>query len=98
MRTTTAPWRAGIALSALALALTACGSDDAESSDGSDNPDLTGPAVKVGFLNPSGGAVPQPGADTGAQAAVKYINTELDGIGGRPIELVTFGEEDQTTA
>ncbi len=88
------PWRAAIVLSAVALVLSACGSDtdDGESADAADTPagaELTGPPVRVGFLNPSGGAVPQPGADTGAEAAVEYVNGELGGIGGRPLEMVS---------
>ena len=86
-----APWRAAGALAARVCALSSCGSD----SDDEDSPgtttgaDLEGPPVKVGFLNPSGGAVPQPGADTGAIAAVEYINGELGGIGGRPLEMIS---------
>ncbi|MBW6437283.1 ABC transporter substrate-binding protein [Actinoplanes hulinensis] len=50
---------------------------------------LTRPPIRVGFLNPSGGPVPQPGADTGAQAALSYLNGEFGGIHGHPIELVS---------
>ncbi|GGN31536.1 branched-chain amino acid transport system substrate-binding protein [Actinoplanes campanulatus] len=50
---------------------------------------LTEPPIRVGFLNPSGGPVPQPGADTGAQAALSYLNGEFGGIHGHPIELVS---------
>lgn len=89
MRITTAPWKAGIAVSALAVALTGCADTGGDGEQDLGNDALTGDPVKVGFLNPSSGAVPQPGADTGAQAAVKYINNELEGIGGRPLELVT---------
>jgi len=96
MRTRHPLWRAAVVSSALAIVLAGCASTD----DGSDEPDaapsttaaadeLDGPPVKVGFLNPSGGPVPQPGADTGATAAVDYINGQLGGIGGRPIELVS---------
>jgi branched-chain amino acid transport system substrate-binding protein len=49
----------------------------------------TGTPVKVGLLNPSGGPVPVPTVATGAEAAVKYINSELGGIGGRPLQLVS---------
>jgi branched-chain amino acid transport system substrate-binding protein len=56
---------------------------------------LTKPPVLVGFLNPSGGPVPQPGADTGVKAAVSYLNGEFGGIGGRPIEVV-FCDTDTT--
>jgi branched-chain amino acid transport system substrate-binding protein len=49
----------------------------------------TGAPVKVGLLNPSGGPVPAPGVAIGADAAVKYINGDLGGIGGRPLQLVS---------
>jgi branched-chain amino acid transport system substrate-binding protein len=52
-------------------------------------PTLSKPPIVVGFLNPSGGPVPQPGADTGVRAAVSYINGELGGINGHPIEVVS---------
>lgn len=96
MRTRPAMWRTAAALAAAALVLSSCGADgtdDSEADPGSGGSDpaaaLDGPPVRVGFLNPSGGAVPQPGADTGAEAAVDYINGELGGIGGRPIEVVS---------
>lgn len=98
MRTRHPLWRAAVVSSALALALAGCASSD--DTDGEDEPDaaasttaaaeeLDGPPVKVGFLNPSGGPVPQPGAETGATAAVDYVNGQLGGIGGRPLELVS---------
>jgi branched-chain amino acid transport system substrate-binding protein len=43
----------------------------------------------VGFLNPSGGPVPQPGTDTGVKAALSYLNGEFGGINGHPIEVVS---------
>lgn len=96
MRTRPAMWRTAAALAAAALVLSSCGADgtdDSEADPGSGGSDpaagLDGAPVRVGFLNPSGGAVPQPGADTGAEAAVDYINGELGGIGGRPIEVVS---------
>ncbi|MGH1561652.1 ABC transporter substrate-binding protein [Mumia sp. DW29H23] len=76
-------------LSAAVLAVAGCGSDGSEADTEDPASDLDGPPIKVGFLNPSGGAVPQPGADTGAAAAVDYINGELGGINGSPIEVVT---------
>lgn len=99
MRTRHSLWRSVVVSSAVALALAGCASDSGGDS-GDDDPDaaapstsaaaeLDGPPVKVGFLNPSGGPVPQPGADTGATAAVDYVNGQLGGIGGRPLELVS---------
>ncbi|KHL10717.1 UNVERIFIED_CONTAM: ABC transporter substrate-binding protein [Mumia flava] len=76
-------------LSVAALALAGCGSDGDSEADADPAASLDGPPIKVGFLNPSSGAVPQPGADTGAEAAVDYINGELGGINGSPLELVS---------
>ncbi len=48
----------------------------------------TGEPIKIGFQNPEGdpaGSFPE--YTTGAEAAVNYINEELGGLGGRPIEL-----------
>jgi branched-chain amino acid transport system substrate-binding protein len=70
----------------LVTALAACASETADSAD---TPAFSKPAVVVGFLNPSGGPVPQPGTDTGVKAAVSYINGELGGINGHPIEVVS---------
>ena len=52
-------------------------------------PGPTGTPLKVGLLDPSGGPVPVPGVAAGADAAAKYINGELGGIGGRPVQLVS---------
>lgn len=48
----------------------------------------TGTPIKIGLLNPSNGPVTQPGVDTGAKAAISYINDSLGGIDGHPIDLV----------
>ncbi|GGM47625.1 ABC transporter substrate-binding protein [Dactylosporangium sucinum] len=53
------------------------------------SPTFSKPPITVGFLNPSGGPVPQPGTDTGVKAAVSYINGELGGINGHPLEVVS---------
>lgn len=47
------------------------------------------PPITVGFLNPSGGPVPQPGTDTGVKAALSYINGELGGINGHRLDVVS---------
>ncbi|GAA2365787.1 hypothetical protein GCM10010170_064470 [Dactylosporangium salmoneum] len=49
---------------------------------------LPKPPITVGFLNPSGGPVPQPGTDTGVKAALSYLNGEFGGVNGHPIEVV----------
>jgi branched-chain amino acid transport system substrate-binding protein len=48
------------------------------------------PPVLIGFVNQQGGQqVIGADATTGSQMAVKYINTELGGVGGHPLQLVT---------
>jgi branched-chain amino acid transport system substrate-binding protein len=92
---------AAVSAAAVLAALTACssttptggGTSPSVSSGptGTSAASPSGPAgtpVKVGLLNPSGGPVPEPGVAVGAAAAVTYINGELGGIGGRPLQLV----------
>ncbi len=60
------------------------------------------PPVTIGFVNQQGGSqAVGPLATTGAQIAVKYINTELGGIDGHPLALKTCfirsAEEEGTT-
>ncbi|HKO26799.1 MAG TPA: ABC transporter substrate-binding protein [Solirubrobacteraceae bacterium] len=60
------------------------------------------PPVTIGFVNQQGGQQTiGPLATTGAQIAVKYINTELGGIDGHPLVLKTCfirsAEEEGTT-
>jgi branched-chain amino acid transport system substrate-binding protein len=67
---------------------------------GKANPSL--PPVDIGFVNQQGGQQQiGPLATTGAQIAVKYINTELGGIDGHPLVLKTCfirsAEEEGTT-
>ena len=55
---------------------------------GADGPG--GEPVVIGFINQEKGAVgsfPEVRAD--AEAAVRYVNRELDGVGGRPLKLET---------
>lgn len=48
------------------------------------------PPVLIGFVNQQGGQqVIGADATTGSQMAVKYINAELGGVGGHPLQLVT---------
>ncbi|MFG1891198.1 ABC transporter substrate-binding protein [Micromonospora sp. NPDC049051] len=79
--------RASTILVAAMVAATGCASDAPSAQ--STTSTLSKPPIVVGFLNPSGGPVPQPGADTGAKAAVSYINGEFGGINGHPIEVVS---------
>ena len=48
----------------------------------------SGEPLVFGLANMDTGAVAFPGAGAGAQAAATYINEELGGIQGRPLELV----------
>lgn len=46
--------------------------------------------VTIGWVNDESGPInPQPGATKAAQAAVGYVNSELGGIGGHPLQLDT---------
>lgn len=51
----------------------------------------TGDPIKIGLFNPSKGSATQPGVTTGKVAALDYINNEVGGIDGRPIEIVDCG-------
>ena len=69
-------------LAALALVAGACGSDSAPSGE------ATGEPIKIGVQNLEGdpnGSFPE--YSLAIQAASDYINAELDGLGGRPIEI-----------
>ncbi|MGH9210522.1 MAG: ABC transporter substrate-binding protein [Acidimicrobiales bacterium] len=45
--------------------------------------------IAIGWVNAQGGANELPEATAGAEAAVEYVNAELGGIEGHPIELHT---------
>ena len=50
----------------------------------------TGIPIRIGMINQDTGAAGAfPELTVAAQVAVEFINTELDGVDGRPIELVT---------
>jgi len=60
------------------------------------------PPVNIGWVNQQGGAQQiGPLATNGAESAVKYVNTELGGVHGHPVNLVTCyiraAEEEGTT-
>jgi branched-chain amino acid transport system substrate-binding protein len=60
------------------------------------------PPVSIGWINQQGGQQQiGPLATAGAQMAVKYINTQLGGVGGHPVQLktcyITAAEEEGTT-
>lgn len=60
----------------------------------------TGEPISIGFISPEGGATSQlPESREAAEAAVKYINSNLGGLHGRPFNLVVCKEkEDPATA
>ncbi len=67
------------------------GDDEADEGDGDSGDAMAaeGEPIRIGFQNPEGdpnGSFPE--YSIAAQAATDYINTELGGLGGRPIELV----------
>ena len=45
--------------------------------------------VTIGWVNQQGGPLGFPAATDGAQAAIKYVNSNLGGIGGHPLVLDT---------
>ncbi|MGW4479440.1 ABC transporter substrate-binding protein [Rhodococcus triatomae] len=86
---------AGVVAVACVLSVAACSSGDSSSSSSSNGGSAaeggiqaSGDAIKVGVFDPSKGPASQPGAMTGVKAAVDYINNQIGGISGRPIEIV----------
>ena len=58
-----------------------------------------GDPIKIGYVNEEGGTPAFPEATIGIESAVKYLNADLGGAGGRPVELVkciTNSSEDST--
>lgn len=68
-----------------ALFLGAC-SSDSEAGSSADAPE--GAPIRIGYVSTDEGSVGLPSATAGAEAAVAYINEELGGVHGRPLELV----------
>lgn len=65
------------------------GDDDEAIAENEDATAAAGEPIRIGFQNAEGdpaGSFPE--YSDGARAAVAYINAELGGLGGRPIELV----------
>src|SRR4051812_22082464 len=82
--------------SAVAMTVAACGSD-ADSTDTGGG--LTGAPVLIGVQAPMEGPAAYPQTGYGAQAAEKYINEELGGIGGRPVKIqLCAGDNSPETA
>ncbi|MCK9930508.1 ABC transporter substrate-binding protein [Frankia sp. Mgl5] len=74
----------GLGLSIVFAATTACGSGSDETTG---EVTATGAPIKVGFFKPAAGVGSLPGAIAGMEGAVAYVNSELHGIDGRPIEV-----------
>ena len=105
MSSSTLPVRRRLAIAVLPLTLlvTACGGGDDTKADDADTASkvptaltsffpgtkATGSVVKIGLINPEGGAtVDEPANREAAEAAQKYANEQLGGIGGHKIEYV----------
>jgi branched-chain amino acid transport system substrate-binding protein len=83
---------------AATLALVACGSEDdpapAAVDDGgveaapTDQAPLEGDPIRIGFINSEGGAFSVPELRVGSEVAEQVVNTQLGGIGGRPLEVI----------
>jgi branched-chain amino acid transport system substrate-binding protein len=80
---------------AVAVTATACGSEESADATGG----LTGEPVLIGVQAPMEGPAAYPQTGYGAQAAEKYINEELGGIGGRPVKIqLCAGDNSPETA
>jgi branched-chain amino acid transport system substrate-binding protein len=90
---------------ALGAAVTACSSDDpevaADAASVSTLPPPTGDPIVLAMISQESGPAALPDSRLAAEAAVAYVNTELGGAGGRPLELetcVTDGSPEQSSA
>lgn len=79
-----------LAVTALALATACSGGGDANRrSEGPAHP-ASGPPLRLGLINQENAVVGSfPEVRQGAEAAVRYVNERLGGVGGRPIVLST---------
>ena len=87
-RAPTTPRAVPAALVLIALALAACsGGDDGAAPPGARNP-ATGPPIVVGLINQEDAPVGSfPEVRRSAEAAARYVNEELGGVDGRPLQL-----------
>jgi branched-chain amino acid transport system substrate-binding protein len=73
----------------LGLALTACGSDKPEARGSSlSTSELDGDPIRIGEITDASISATQSVVPGAVDAAAKYINEELGGIQGRPVEIV----------
>ncbi|MGI9033420.1 MAG: ABC transporter substrate-binding protein [Acidimicrobiales bacterium] len=71
----------------VALLLAACSGGSGSKASGKR---ASGPPIVVGLINQENAAIGSfPEVRTDAEAAVRYVNAELDGIGGHPVRLET---------
>lgn len=82
---------AGLALATTAVLAVATACGDAQSADtGPGANEATGEPIRIGYVNQEGAPTGSfPGLREGTEAAVDYLNRDLGGVDGRPIELVT---------
>ncbi len=100
-RSRTRAWWARVGVgSALAVTVLACAVDagaatrPASSRPAARGHAATGKPIVVGYVNDDTGAVGAfPETTAGTEAAVKYVNAQLDGIHNRPIELVPCSDD-----
>ncbi|NDZ97601.1 ABC transporter substrate-binding protein [Streptomyces sp. SID6673] len=81
---------------ACVFSVVSCSSDDdssggSTSAAGESGVKAAGQAIKVGLFNPSKGPATQAGVSSGKTAALDYINNQIGGINGRPIDIVDCG-------
>ncbi|TCP49971.1 amino acid/amide ABC transporter substrate-binding protein (HAAT family) [Tamaricihabitans halophyticus] len=83
-------WVATSLLGVIVFAGTACTPPESPSEPPAElarNPELRGDPVVVGVQSPHDGPAAYPQSTYGAEAAAWYINHELGGIDGRPVEM-----------
>ncbi|MCF3937269.1 ABC transporter substrate-binding protein [Gordonia sp. Z-3] len=96
MRRRTGRVFAAAVAAACVFSVVSCSSDDDSGSGSTGVAEGSGTAaagdpIRVGLFNPSQGPGTQPGVTTGKDAAVEYINNQIGGINGRPIEVIDCG-------
>lgn len=83
-----------VVLAAMLAVSSACGTDENNAGDepgsittptGSPADDAKSP-VKIGFHNLEGGSISLPNVRLGFEAGIKYVNAELQGVNGHPLE------------
>ncbi|PYE12196.1 amino acid/amide ABC transporter substrate-binding protein (HAAT family) [Williamsia limnetica] len=95
----------GISLLVASLGVTACSDGSDSSGDNAESSlattalpanEATGAPIKIGFINSEGGSFASfPANRENAEAATEYINANLGGIGGRPIDLVVCKQQEE---